>query len=170
LSFTSLLNKKRKLVALSTTERRYLFEAVRGLFLARLEFERKTASEIIARFSDATCTTSPKRDGYSLSVSTVGWAIGVAACHVPWRADCLIEAMAAHRWLCDYGYRTSFALGVLGEEEGMRAHAWLECEGIRVTGGGSTSQYRTLCVSPKPAFDVPSDSPPLSAGSATASM
>ena len=160
LGLTSLTNRTRKVVALSKTERRYLFTALTRLFLARLEFSRKTASQIIASFSDARCTADPTQHRSSLDVPTVGWAIGIAAGYAPWRADCLIQAMAAHRWLRGHGYRTSFVLGVVGEGEGLAAHVWLKCEGFMVTGGESTSQYRPLVVSSKPPLDFPLDVPP----------
>jgi hypothetical protein len=118
--------------------------------MARLELGRKTARQIVAGLSDSstTGTANPRQHHSGLNVRTVGWAIGVASRYVPWRADCLVQAMAAHRWLRDYGHKTSLSLGVAIEENGLAAHAWLQCEDIIVTGGNSASRYTALPMSP----------------------
>jgi hypothetical protein len=55
---------------------------------------------------------------------------------VPWRADCLVQAMAAQHWLRRHGLESRIAIGVRERGEGpFEAHAWLMCGDIAVTGG-----------------------------------
>ena len=144
------MKKSRHFTQLSTAEVRYLFAAVVRLFIARLAFSRNSVEQLIASTTNSDCTSIPKphsvipKHHSVLNVVLVGWAIGVAARYVPWQANCFVQAIAAHRWLRDYGYKSFLRLGVAREQTGLSAHAWLEWQGIAVTGGNSTSQYTTL--------------------------
>jgi Transglutaminase-like superfamily len=79
-------------------------------------------------------------------VDRVSWAIGVAACRVPWRSDCLVRARAAQRWLARKGIPTEMFIGVRKNRGSFEAHAWLLHDGKTVT-GGDFSAYAAL-VSP----------------------
>ena len=68
-------------------------------------------------------------------VDRVSWAIGVAACRVPWRSDCLVRARAAQRWLARKGIPTEMFIGVRKDRGSFEAHAWLLHDGKTVTGG-----------------------------------
>lgn len=68
----------------------------------------------------------------------IGWAIGLASRIVPWRADCLVQAMAASAWLRKLGYAPQFRLGLLPadrDQTDLVAHAWLELDGKVIVGG-----------------------------------
>jgi hypothetical protein len=66
----------------------------------------------------------------------VAWAIAAVAPRVPWRADCLPQALAADRWLRRHGVVPDFYLGVIKPKHGaLEAHAWLSCNGRPITGG-----------------------------------
>lgn len=132
------LRKARKIASLSATEARYLVAAAGRLFISRLQFGRRSAKQIIASFTDTKNRSTPRRHS-ALDVPLVAWAIEVVSRNVPWRADCLIQAMAADRWLRDYGHKTSLLLGVAHGLNGLTAHAWLESEGITVAGGNLKS-------------------------------
>jgi len=72
------------------------------------------------------------------------WAVEAAARHVPWRADCLIQAVAASRWLLRHGYAPVLRVGVARSGTGdLLAHAWLELDGDIVLGktDGAGTQY-----------------------------
>lgn len=65
----------------------------------------------------------------------MSWAIAAAATRVPWRADCLIRAMAAARWLRRQGAGWKLSIGVRREADcRLGAHAWLTAADLVVTG------------------------------------
>lgn len=72
-------------------------------------------------------------------VTRVAWAVAVAARVVPWRSDCMVQALAARSWLAGQGLETRLVLGV-PKQRGARfeAHAWLVCGDLTVTGGNVT--------------------------------
>lgn len=73
--------------------------------------------------------------GATHEAERIGWAIATAARHVPWRADCLIQAMAAKAWLRRRGLAGDFYLGVAKDARGaFAAHAWLRSGDVVVTG------------------------------------
>jgi hypothetical protein len=104
------------------------------LAIARVRHAWLPASAILTSLQDGALddreAASPAAD-----VRLIAWAVATAAARVPWRADCLICAMAADRWLRRCGRRPEFILGVARTSQNLQAHAWLRCEGIAVTGG-----------------------------------
>jgi len=63
-------------------------------------------------------------------------AIGRTHHRVPWRADCLVQAIAGRRWLDRRHVLTRLTIGVDDGRQGeLAAHAWLTCGGEVVTGG-----------------------------------
>lgn len=68
--------------------------------------------------------------------ATIIWAVEGASRCVP-MATCLTQAIAAMLLVRLFGERAQFCLGVAPTEAGaLRAHAWLECEGYPILGGG----------------------------------
>ena len=73
-------------------------------------------------------------------VERVAYAIPAVASRVPWRSDCMVQAMAAQYWLGRYGIASTMTIGVRKDApEGFGAHAWLSAGGILVTGGDISS-------------------------------
>ena len=73
----------------------------------------------------------------------LSWAIGAAAARVPWRSDCLLQAMAADRWLRRCGMQPEFFLGVTKDAGGqLEAHAWLRCGDAMVTGADDSQLHQ----------------------------
>ena len=65
----------------------------------------------------------------------VGWAVTRAANHVPFRAVCLPQAMAAHAMLKRRGIASAVHFGAQkGASKPIDAHAWLDAAGVEVTG------------------------------------
>ena len=63
-------------------------------------------------------------------------AIARSSHRLPWRSDCLVQALAARRWLARLGVSTELAIGVPdAEQDRFEAHAWLTHEGRVITGG-----------------------------------
>jgi hypothetical protein len=69
-------------------------------------------------------------------VQRVRVAIARASRRVPWRSDCLVQALAAQRWLRRTGVETALCVGVSGETASQfEAHAWLMHGDDVITGG-----------------------------------
>jgi hypothetical protein len=65
----------------------------------------------------------------------VGWAITRSARYVPFKAVCLPQAMAARIMLGRRGVKSVMHFGAgRGQKKPLDAHAWLEAEGVEVTG------------------------------------
>lgn len=113
--------------------------AIVELLRARREFARRPPAELvqgnrqIARSARAPDKALP---GDALWVSQVSFVIPRIADRVPWRADCLVQAIAAQKWLYSKGIATDLAIGVeMSEDAGFNAHAWLTYGPVVVTGG-----------------------------------
>jgi len=65
----------------------------------------------------------PTRPG----VDRLAWAVRSASRFVP-RATCLAQAVALHRLLSRYGYRSNVQIGVRSSGGHFDAHAWVEHE------------------------------------------
>ena len=66
----------------------------------------------------------------------ISWAIASASARVPWRSDCLLQAMAASMWLdrTRTGYKLNIGVRKNAEEQ-LEAHAWLTSGDNTITGG-----------------------------------
>lgn len=73
-------------------------------------------------------------------VARVAYAIPAVALRVPWRSDCMVQAMAAQRWLARYGIASAMTIGVRKDApQGFDAHAWLSVGDVLITGGDISS-------------------------------
>jgi hypothetical protein len=59
-------------------------------------------------------------------------------------ARCLPQAIAGYCLLRRAGLTPTVNLGVAVEDRRLDAHAWLECDGVAVTGGGAAPRYVPL--------------------------
>lgn len=75
-------------------------------------------------------------------IERVAYIMPIMGLRVPWRSDCLVQAMAARRWLARGGVPSDLCLGVR-QDEGFEAHAWLRV-GERIVTGGNVSAYAEL--------------------------
>ena len=83
----------------------------------------------------------------------VRMAIGRAARRVPWRSDCLVQALAAQSWLRSRRIPTELSIGVhraTSAKSGFEAHAWLSCGGDVVVGGDVSDQLLLFRSMPVP--------------------
>ena len=76
-------------------------------------------------------------------VERVAYAVPIMGLRVPWRSDCLVQALAARRWLARAAIPSDVCLGVRKDEQGFQAHAWLKVE-ERIVTGGDISSYAEL--------------------------
>jgi hypothetical protein len=84
------------------------------------------------------------------AIDRVAFAIPRAAARVPWKATCLVQALAAQRWLAREGVASQSRRGArkTGDEE-LDAHAWLEAGG-RVVVGGDPMGYQPFTPARRP--------------------
>ena len=116
-----------------------LVRAVVELGLARLQLKRHRP-----RLGAASQNAVPLNDRQSALVDRVALVIPRVAARMPWRADCLVQAMAAQRWLSRARIATSLTLGVPKDRRpAFEAHAWLSA-GSRIVTGGDVSDYIPL--------------------------
>ena len=75
----------------------------------------------------------------------IGWATVSAARHVPFRAVCLPQAMAARIMLRRRGVASVLHFGAAkGAQKPIDAHAWLDAAGVEVTGYPVAAQFSEI--------------------------
>ena len=113
--------------------------AILELGLARLRLMRHRP-----KVGAANRTAPPLDDRQSALVERVAYVIPRVAARTPWRADCLVQALAAERWLDGAGIATVLTLGVSQDKRTtFEAHAWLSADD-RIVTGGDVSGYVPL--------------------------
>jgi Transglutaminase-like superfamily len=82
----------------------------------------------------------------------VAFIIPRIARRVPWRADCLVQALAGQCWLQQEGVPSEIVVGTARKADGtFEAHAWLR-RGNRVILGGDISRFQPLLTPDSPIF------------------
>lgn len=94
----------------------------------------------LAKFDPRSLTVNGKNGDGDLLVNRVVWAVRAVGARVPWRSDCLVQALAAQHWLATVGVGSTIHLGVKASDEPLDAHAWLKV-GERVVLGGDIADY-----------------------------
>lgn len=118
-----------------TQEYRDVIEAVVRLGLARLRILATPARCLETRAVSGRLVD--QRD--PRLIGRVGTAIVRAAARVPWRSDCLVQALAAQSWLAAHGVSSRLHVGVAPAAT-ISPHAWLTCQGEVVVGGDISNQ------------------------------
>jgi Transglutaminase-like superfamily len=84
-------------------------------------------------------------------------AIARAGPRLPWRTDCLVQALAAQRWLLRLGLESSLRIGVPNKaRDSFEAHAWLMHGGEVITGGDIGNHIQLFDSAWPPKADEPS--------------
>jgi hypothetical protein len=137
-------SKATRLIQVNWHERALLAEAVAGLLAARVTIAALPFRKIAKRLGEfvppsdariAECRAPAPADR-TRTAERVGWAVTRAARHVPFRAVCLPQAMAAHAMLRRRGIASAMHFGARSgsSEKPIDAHAWLDAAGVEVTG------------------------------------
>lgn len=130
---------------LTAVELADLVRATKELGLARYRLATMSSAELLA----VAYQHGEREDGAAAPAGRayarrVGIAIGRMSSRVPWRASCLVQALAARRWLARHGIGSSLFVGVRKQApQQLDAHAWL-VSGNEVITGGDVSGYREL--------------------------
>ncbi len=166
MSARPLLRRIRRFGRLSSESRRLAVEAALALLLAQL-LVRFIPPRFWLRLLDVEPGARPGGDIGPTSVQPrqqdlrvprkVGRIAGKMARHLPFRARCLAQSMAAQWMLRRRGIRSILAFGVrrsVGENASLEYHAWLMVGGECVIGGSEIGSY-----SPFPPFAAPGSGP-----------
>lgn len=75
----------------------------------------------------------------------VKWVVQSVSRYTPWESKCLVKAIVAQYLLRKKGISTTLYLGACrAEEGGLKAHAWLRCGQVIVTGERSKADYKEV--------------------------
>lgn len=111
---------------------RLCLRAVFELGLARIRHRRWSTRRILAPLAPARTTEERPIAAW------VAYLLPNVARFMPFRSDCLVQAMAGQRWLASCGLESRIVIGSRENPEPkaeLDAHAWLLHCGIPVTGG-----------------------------------
>jgi hypothetical protein len=121
--------------------RTYLREAAALLFVARLAVRLVPPAHLLA------WAKQPPRRIRRFAADKIKWT-SWAVDNIgdrPWmNASCLARALAAAAMLRRRGIASRLCLGVTREQSSLKAHAWLEVNERKVTGGAEAAQYARL--------------------------
>lgn len=122
-------------------------KAMAELLLARFHLGRLKPEQIRLRNDRAQAASGSifvDATGHKAKLDLVAYVIPRVASRVPWRADCLVQAMAAQRWLTAERITSTISIGVKRSDQGeFVAHAWLK-HGETVVTGGEIGDYSPL--------------------------
>ena len=131
---------------MSCQDRTLLLEAGVLLSLTELVAHTLPFRRIIrlGRLPQTEVSLSPEPED-TAPVRRVRWAVRTATRHLPWRCQCLAQALTAHMMLARRGAASTLYIGVrLGEQRGLSSHAWLRCGSIYVTGAPEHQRFRII--------------------------
>jgi hypothetical protein len=133
----------RRFAQVGHARRALVVEAVLCLWLARLGLIFVPFPKLACRLGTFVPPSDPRalaaraqasREQAALALE-IGWAVTRAARHVPFKAVCLPQAMAARVMLKRRGVASVMHFGAArGQEKPLDAHAWLDAAGVEVTG------------------------------------
>ena len=113
--------------------------ALRGfceLVRARLIFANLEAKAIPKRNKQARAKAHSKGEVPAATLARIVYVIPRLSDRLPWRSDCVIQAIAAQNWLSSYGAASEIQIGVENPKDGeFGAHAWLLYRESVITGG-----------------------------------
>lgn len=130
----------RKFRSLSPRERRLLLQTALVVTFSRVALCVLPFGWLKDYLADRAAKHPIRQD---VPVAHLVWAVRTAAVYIP-RASCLTQVLAAKYQLERFGRRSRVHIGVASENGQFLAHAWLECEGETVLGGGVADRYAHL--------------------------
>lgn len=120
----------------------YSARGLAELVRARAIFAKLEAREIPQRNRKSKAAARGVADPVALA--RIGYVLPRISDRLPWRSDCLIQAIAAQNWLSSQGAASEIQIGVENPKNGeFGAHAWLMADDTVVT-GGEIERYHVL--------------------------
>ena len=75
----------------------------------------------------------------------VSWTVQTAGRHMPWKSECLVQAMAVKGMLKLRGIPSTIYLGLAKDEnQNLKAHAWLRSGNMVVVGTPGIEQFSVV--------------------------
>lgn len=123
--------------------------ALRGLcelVRARLIFVKLEAKAIPKRNRQAKAKALANNEVSEATLARISYVMPRLSDRLPWRSDCVIQAIAAQNWLSAYGAASEIQIGVENPKDGeFGAHAWLVYRDSVIT-GGDIDRYHAILV------------------------
>lgn len=126
---------RRRIGALTARDIGLLLEAQRDLIACQVRAWRTPVAELL----DLETTPSEQQPVRLQDIQEVGWAVTRAAVYGVFRPKCLVRSLAIQRMLRRRGIPGGrLAVGVQVTAGGLKAHAWVELDGIII---GDSREY-----------------------------
>ncbi len=128
---------------------RFVMLALRGLIdlaAARIGLSRIRPHAVQERNRRAAMLRAPDNSSAAITrrCDEAAFFISRMAARVPWRSDCLVQALAGQSWLARLRIPSEIVVGTAKLANGQfDAHAWLRC-GDRIVLGGDVSRFQPL--------------------------
>ena len=125
-------------------------EALIALASVRLILHRTRPDAVLRRNRDVAALAMPRPDlaAQEHACTAVARALPPLVRRVPWRADCLVQALAGQRMLLRRGIASRIVVGTARHPDGrFESHAWLVC-GESVVLGGDVARFDPLLGAP----------------------
>ncbi|MEM6267187.1 MAG: lasso peptide biosynthesis B2 protein [Pseudomonadota bacterium] len=118
--------------------------ALTELISARVEFANLKTTDIVARNQAFKKLADRPEEDPSLLIRRIAFVLPRLSARLPWRSDCLVQAIAAQNWLASYDLYGQIQVGVEHPGAGQfGAHAWVLHRNTIVT-GGQINRYSVL--------------------------
>ena len=139
------MRRLRKLLRLSGVERWLLMKATLLLGVVRVGLWLLPFATV-RRLLDKLTETPVRVRNRERSRNDVVWAVETAGRCVPPASTCLSQALTAQVMLLRRGHPAVLHIGVVKEEGGFLAHAWVESDSEVMIGGHGLDRYTPLTV------------------------
>jgi hypothetical protein len=134
-----------KFKARSPADRWRLTEAAWWLGVMRLAIVFIPLRRIVRAFGVAPGGSASAPSGAELAEADhVGTAVRTCASHTPWQSACLAQALAAMAMLRRRRISSLLCLGVAERDGAIRAHAWVCCGDVVLTGAAGSERYTVI--------------------------
>lgn len=116
-------------------------EALVTLAHARLVLHRTAPEDVLRRNAKAAAHAASRwpavtEEDAAEGGARIAFVIPRLALRLPWRADCLVQALAGQTMLLRRGVASTIAVGTARQSDGsFEAHAWLVCGDAVILGG-----------------------------------
>lgn len=141
-----MLNKIKRFLALDWQQKKLLLQAyflLGRMRAAILTISFKRLSKSLQHHPEL-ATLEPLNKAELKQAKIIGRAVVTAARYTPWDSNCLAQVLTAQRMLAQNQIAGTFFLGAKKDEQKLEAHAWLECDGLILTGEAGHENYTVV--------------------------
>ena len=128
------MNKFRRFLRMPIHIKRMCLESVVLSAWYSFRIQKRPFSELAAEMGGESQETSREQLSSSVPLA-VGTVVDRVCRHMPWESECLVRALVARRMLLKRSFASTLYMGVRMENGKLKAHAWLRCGDLYVTGG-----------------------------------